>query len=63
MLSPAYIKVAHHPDHGEPVMYQTGQLLPDWVADLLENGAVLRPTGDVDVFDLVMPKPKRGTVK
>ena len=61
MLSPGLIKVAKHPDHGEPVDYQPGQLLPDWLSSMLESGsATLRP-GKIDgVFVLVQ---HRGKVK
>ena len=56
MLSPGYIHCAKHPDHGEPVTYAPGQELPDWVNELLGNGATLRPVLDeTGSFDLVYP--------
>jgi len=54
MLSPGHIRVAKHPEHGEPVVYVPGELLPEYVADALANGAMLRPVPDMPgVFDLV----------
>jgi hypothetical protein len=55
-LSPGYIRVAAgvHPDHGEPVVFAPGVLLPDWAAELL---AVQRPIPDSqDVYQLTKPK-------
>jgi hypothetical protein len=61
MLSPGLIKVAAHPDHGEPVDYQPGQLLPQWLSDLLERGdAALKPHAVDGVFELVMRPAPRG---
>jgi len=57
MLSPGLVKVAKHPEHGHPVDYQPGQLLPAWLTEALENGALLRPVSD-GVFELVMPTAK-----
>jgi hypothetical protein len=54
MLSPGLIKVAAHPDHGEPVDYQPGQLLPDWLSHMLESGQVaLAPMKEPGYFELV----------
>jgi hypothetical protein len=54
MLSPGLIKVAKHPEHGEPVDYALGQLLPKWLSDLLESGdATLKPHEVEGVFELV----------
>lgn len=62
MLAPGYIKVpaGRHPDHGEPVDYMAGSLLPEWLSDLLENGkATLAPlTGHPGYFELVMSRPR-----
>lgn len=61
MLAPGLIKVAAHPEHGEPVDYLPGQLLPRWLSDQLESGeATLRPYKVEGVFVLVArPAPKR----
>jgi hypothetical protein len=61
MLAPGLIKVAKHPEHGEPVDYQPGQLLPPWLSDALEKGdAALKPDTVPGVFYLVTrPKPVR----
>jgi len=57
MLSPGFIHVAAHPEHGMPVEYVPGQALPAWLEELLVNGATLRPVTDrVGEFDLVLPK-------
>jgi hypothetical protein len=54
MLSPGLLKVAAHPLHGEPVDYQPGQLLPEWLASALQSGeAMLKPTGYPDVAEVV----------
>jgi len=58
MLAPGLVKVAKHPDHGEPVDYQPGQLLPAWMLELLGNGALLRPVSD-GVFELVLPVQRK----
>lgn len=58
MLSPGLVKVTAHPEHGEPVDYQPGQLLPDWVTQLLDKGALLRPVSD-GVFELVLPRERK----
>lgn len=58
MLSPGYIRVARHPEHGEAVVYAPGQLLPQWVTDALDGGALLRPVSE-GVFELVRPSPAR----
>jgi hypothetical protein len=61
MLSPGYIHCHAHPDHGEPVTYCPGQALPEWVENLLAEGATLRPVKDrVGEFDLVVLPSKRG---
>jgi hypothetical protein len=55
-LSPGFVRVAAgvHPDHGEPVVFAPGVLLPDWAAELL---AVQRPIPDSqDVYQLTKPK-------
>jgi hypothetical protein len=53
MLSPGLIKVAKHPEHGEPIDYQPGQLLPEWLSDMLEKGgATLRTTEHPGVLEL-----------
>jgi hypothetical protein len=36
-VAPGYVYVAH-PDHGEPVVFVPGELLPDWAADALDAG-------------------------
>lgn len=60
MLSPGYIKVAAHPEHGEPVVYMLGQLLPEWLSSLLESGAaMLRPLPEPGYFELVMREAPR----
>lgn len=61
MLAPGLIKVAAHPEHGEPVDYQPGQLLPQWLSDALANGdATLKPHDVEGVFVLVgRPAPSR----
>jgi hypothetical protein len=56
MLSPGYIRVpaGMHPDHGEPVVFAPGQLLPDWAAEAL---AEQQPRPDAHgVYELVKPK-------
>jgi hypothetical protein len=58
MLSPGVIKVARHPEHGEPVDYQPGQLLPDWLTDMLAAGATLSPMKEPGYFVLV-PRPRK----
>ena len=63
-LSPGYVH-AVHPDHGESVTYTPGQLLPEWVADALDNGAQLVPVADGE-FNLVRkhrPVPGRLNVR
>jgi hypothetical protein len=62
MLSPGLIKVKAHPEHGEPVDYQPGQLLPDWLSDKLESGQfTLSPMKEPGYFELV--KSRRGSEK
>jgi hypothetical protein len=39
-LAPGFIH-AVHPDHGEPVTIQPGELTPGWMADQLAAGASL----------------------
>jgi hypothetical protein len=53
-LSPGHLH-AVHPDHGEPVTYQPGELLPDWVLGELAAGATLKIDGP-GVFTLVTTK-------
>jgi hypothetical protein len=61
MLAPGLVKVKAHPDHGEPVDYQPGQLLPEWLSNMLEKGnAALSPDAVPGVFHLVTrPAPVR----
>jgi hypothetical protein len=70
MLAPGLIKVPEHPEHGEPVDYQPGQLLPSWLSELLEKGdAALAPDTVPGVFHLVKrpapvrAKPRQGSEK
>lgn len=59
MLSPGLVKVAAHPEHGEPVDYQPGQLLPEWLSSMLESGrALLRPLPLDGYFELVDVAPR-----
>ncbi len=58
MMAPGLIKVAKHPEHGHAVDYQPGQLLPAWLREALETGALLRPVSD-GVFELVMPRGRK----
>jgi hypothetical protein len=37
MLAPAFVR-AVHAEHGEPVVFTPGELLPDWAAEALEAG-------------------------
>ena len=56
VLSPGYVRVPAgvHPDHGEPVVFAPGQLLPDWAAELL---AQQHPVPDRQgVYELAKPK-------
>ena len=39
--APGYVHCDAHPDHGEPVVYTPGQLLPEWVRADLAAGAPL----------------------
>jgi hypothetical protein len=45
-----------HPEHGEPVVYLPGQLLPTWAAAALVAG---RYTVDGGVYELVEPAKRR----
>jgi hypothetical protein len=64
MLAPGLIKVAKHPEHGEPVDYQPGQLLPEWLSDMLESGqANLSPMKEPGYFELVVSRPKPVSAK
>jgi hypothetical protein len=61
MLSPGLIKVPAgiHPDHGEPVDYQPGQLLPVWLSELFERDAAsLRVTDVPGVYELYVSRSK-----
>jgi len=35
--APSYIR-AKHPDHGEPVVFVPGELLPEWAAEKVKAG-------------------------
>ena len=63
MLSPGLVKVAAHPEHSEPVDYQPGQLLPEWLsADLASGRALLRPRpvpGNDAIYELVYAEGKK----
>jgi hypothetical protein len=54
-LAPGYVHVDAHPDHGEPVIYTPGELLPPWVQDALKAGGTLAVEGPGH-FRLVMPR-------
>jgi hypothetical protein len=54
-LAPGYVHVDAHPDHGEPVMYTPGELLPDFVQDALRLGGTLAVESPGH-FRLVMPR-------
>jgi hypothetical protein len=41
VLSPGYVHVEAHPDHGEPVTYTPDEQLPGWMADGLDAGGEL----------------------
>lgn len=58
-LAPGYVHCDAHPEHGEPVVYTPGELLPEWVRDALAGGAMLAPTSPGH-FRLVEPGRKRG---
>jgi hypothetical protein len=62
---PVPIKIAAHPEHGEPVDYQPGQLLPAWLSDALEKGEItLRPHEVEGVFVLVgRPAPVKAKAR
>jgi hypothetical protein len=56
MIAPCFIKVpaGYHPDHGEPVDYTAGQLLPEWLAERIESGEVVIHYGkDGQVLEFV----------
>ena len=55
-LSPGYVH-AVSPVHGEPVVFSPGQLLPEWVRDELDAGAVLVPDEHPESFTL---QPAKG---
>jgi hypothetical protein len=57
-LAPGFVHVDAHPDHGEPVVYTPGELLPDWLRDKLAAGAMLAVVGP-GRFRLVEPGRKR----
>jgi hypothetical protein len=44
-LAPGFVHVDAHPDHGEPVVYTPGELLPDFVLDALAHGGSLAVVG------------------
>jgi len=54
-LAPGFVHCDAHPEHGEPVVYTPGELLPDWVRDMLANGGTLAVTGP-GRFRLVPPR-------
>jgi hypothetical protein len=58
-LAPGYVH-AVHPDHGEPVVYTPGQLLPDWVAEAIEGGAQLVADEAEGSFTLQLPRGSKG---
>jgi hypothetical protein len=47
-----------HPEH-EVLVYQGGQLLPDWVLENMAAGAVMVPGPQPGVLVLDVPKGKR----
>lgn len=51
--SPGYIR-AVHPEHGEPVVFVPGELLPDWAAEALAAGQ-----GRVEDGYVVLEPPRR----
>jgi hypothetical protein len=59
-LAPGFVHVDAHPDHGEPVLYTPGELLPDFVQEALRSGGTLAVIGP-GRFRLVMPRrrPRR----
>jgi hypothetical protein len=58
-LSPGYVH-AVHPEHGQPVVYQPGQALPDWLVAELDAGGVLVPDEHEGSFTLHPAKRKAG---
>jgi hypothetical protein len=58
-LSPGYVRceAGMHPDHGEAVIFQPGQLLPGWAAEALEKQRPI-PTPD-GIYELVKPEETR----
>jgi hypothetical protein len=58
-LAPGYVHVDAHPDHGEPVLYTPGELLPDWVRAALAAGGTLAVEGPGH-FRLVLPRAPAG---
>ena len=54
-LAPGYVHVdaGVQPDHGEPVVYTPGELLPDYVLAALAAGGTLKVEGP-GVFRLVL---------
>jgi len=44
-IAPGYVH-AIHPDHGEPVTYTPGQLMPPWLLEELAAGGRLVPESD-----------------
>jgi len=56
-LSPGHVH-AVDPGHGEPVTFQPGELLPDWVLGELAAGATLAVEGP-GVFALVPVKGRK----
>lgn len=51
VASPGFIR-AIHPEHGQPVMFTPGELLPDWAADALNSArGHFDPTAGVFVLD------------
>lgn len=54
-VAPGYVR-AVHPEHGEPVVFVPGEMLPAWAAEALEAGRT--QTGDDGVTTL-RPRPAR----
>ena len=56
MLSPGFVH-AVSPEHGEPVVFTPGELLPPWVDAAIEDGARL-VAGEGGVLTLERPPAK-----
>ena len=57
--SPGYVH-AVSPEHGEPVVFTPGQVLPDWVRSALEAGGSLTADEAEGSFTLQVPPPTTG---